>query len=140
MSATDFPDPGPDRLVLTTLLIVADQDRSREFYQNVLGATVVLERDPVIMRFNNSWIIANVGGGPTEYKPGVTMAPPRDLNTVGIAMNIRVDDARRVYEEWSSKGAHFLTPPQDRDAEIRCYLRDPDGYLIELGQVTGRPR
>ncbi|WP_408630962.1 VOC family protein [Micromonospora inositola] len=21
--------------------------------------------------------------------------------------------------------------------EIRCYLRDPDGYLIELGQATG---
>ncbi|MFF2702455.1 VOC family protein, partial [Streptomyces cyaneofuscatus] len=22
-------------------------------------------------------------------------------------------------------------------AEIRCYLRDPDGYLIEVGQATG---
>lgn len=140
MSAHDFPEPAPDRLVLTTLLIVADQDRSRDFYERVLGATVVLERDPVIMRFHNSWIIANVGGGPTEDKPGVTMAPPSDLDTVGMAMNIRVDDARRVYEEWSSRGARFLTPPQDRGGEIRCYLRDPDGYLIELGQATGRQR
>jgi hypothetical protein len=24
-----------------------------------------------------------------------------------------------------------------RDAETRCYLRDPDGYLIEVGQSTG---
>ncbi|NEE37340.1 VOC family protein, partial [Streptomyces sp. SID7982] len=30
-----------------------------------------------------------------------------------------------------------LTPPIDRKAEIRCYLRDPDGYLIEVGQATG---
>ena len=138
MSANDFPNPGPDGLVLTTLLIVADQDRSRAFYETVLGATVVLERDPVIMKFHNSWIIANVGGGPTDDKPGVTMAPPRDPDTVGIAMNIRVGDAPRVYEEWRSRGAQFLTPPQDRGSEIRCYLRDPDGYLIELGQVTGR--
>lgn len=140
MSANDFPDPGPDRLILTTLLIVMDQDRARDFYEKVLGATVVLERDPVILRFHNSWIIANIGGGPTEDKPGVTMAPPSDLHSVGIAMNIRVDDARRVYQEWSSRGAQFLTPPQDRGGEIRCYLRDPDGYLIEVGQATGRAR
>jgi hypothetical protein len=27
--------------------------------------------------------------------------------------------------------------PSDRKAELRCYLRDPDGYLIEVGQATG---
>jgi catechol 2,3-dioxygenase-like lactoylglutathione lyase family enzyme len=36
-----------------------------------------------------------------------------------------------------ARGAEFLTPPQDRGAEIRCYLRDPDGHLIEVGQATG---
>ena len=25
-----------------------------------------------------------------------------------------------------------------RGAEIRCYMRDPDGYMIEVGQSTGR--
>ena len=30
-----------------------------------------------------------------------------------------------------------MTPPIDRGAEIRCYMRDPDGYLIEVGQSTG---
>jgi hypothetical protein len=34
------------------------------------------------------------------------------------------------------KGAEFLTPPQGRDSEICCYLRDPDGHLIEVGQTT----
>jgi hypothetical protein len=28
-------------------------------------------------------------------------------------------------------------PDIDRGAEVRCYLRDPDGYLIEVGQSTG---
>lgn len=30
-----------------------------------------------------------------------------------------------------------MTPPIDRGAETRCYMRDPDGYLIEVGQSTG---
>lgn len=33
--------------------------------------------------------------------------------------------------------AEFLTPPIDRKAELRCYIRDPDDYLIEVGQATG---
>ena len=33
-------------------------------------------------------------------------------------------------------GGQFLTQPQRRDGEIRCYLRDPDRYLIEVGQTT----
>jgi hypothetical protein len=38
---------------------------------------------------------------------------------------------------WSAKGAEFLTEPKDHGREIRAYLRDPDGHLIEVGQATG---
>jgi lactoylglutathione lyase len=137
MASGDFPAPSAG-MVMTVLLIVEDQDRSREFYERVLGATTVMERDPVIMKFHNTWIILNIGGGPTDDKPGVTMAVPSDQNRVGIAMNIRVADIQAVYGDWKAKGAEFLTPPIDRGAEIRCYLRDPDAYLIEVGQLKGR--
>ena len=30
----------------------------------------------------------------------------------------------------------FLTPPKQHQYEIRCYIRDPDGHLIEVGQTT----
>jgi hypothetical protein len=31
-----------------------------------------------------------------------------------------------------------LTPPLDNQGyELRCYLRDPDGRIIEVGQATG---
>jgi len=53
-------------------------------------------------------------------------------------MNIRVADIDRVYEEWSARGAEFLTPPLDDGGyERRCYLRDPDGRIIEVGEPTG---
>ena len=133
--ATDAPPrTGATRLV--HLLIVEDQDRTRAFYEQVLGAAVVRERDPVILQFHNSWIVANVGGPPTDDKPDVTLAPPAQPNLASYALNVRVGDARATYEEWRSRGAHFLTPPIDHGGEVRCYLRDPDGHLIEVGQAV----
>jgi hypothetical protein len=37
--------------------------------------------------------------------------------------------------KWSAKGAEFLTEPKDHGREIRAYIRDPDGHLIEVGQI-----
>jgi lactoylglutathione lyase len=121
---------------LTVLMIVTSQDRSREFYHHVIGAEIVRDRDPAILRFGNGVIVLNVGGGPTSDKPTVTMAPPADPETVSMALNIRVADIYAVYHAWRAQGAQFLTPPQGHDGEIRCYLRDPDGYLIDVGQTT----
>lgn len=123
--------------VLTHLLIVCDVDRSREFYQTVLDAAVVRERDPCILRFENGYIVLNTEGGPTDDKPDVEAVAPADSRTLSSAMNIRVTDVRAIYERWRSRGAEFLTEPKDHELETRCYLRDPDGYLIEVGQATG---
>jgi len=90
----------------------------------------------VCMAARNSWIIINVGGGPTDDKPAVTLETPRDPDRVSSFLNIRVADIHAVYAEWSARGAQFLTPPKQHEYEIRCYLRDPDGYLIEVGQTT----
>ncbi len=49
-------------------------------------------------------------------------------------MNIRVADIQACYELWRSRGATFLTEPLDKYGETRCYIRDPDGYIIEVGQ------
>jgi hypothetical protein len=31
------------------------------------------------------------------------------------------------------------TPPHDWGTEIRCFLRDPDGHLVEISQAKARP-
>jgi catechol 2,3-dioxygenase-like lactoylglutathione lyase family enzyme len=131
-----FPAPSSG-FVLTHLLIVADQDRSREFYRTVLGAEVIRERDPVVLRVSNGWLILNAGGGPTDDKPDVIAAPPQSSHVLTSALNIRVADIASIYREWRARGAEFLTEPKDHGREIRCYLRDPDGHLIEVGQATG---
>jgi lactoylglutathione lyase len=136
MNRDDFPAP-KEGFVITHLLVVADQDRSREFYRSLFGGQVVLERDPVIMKVANTWLMLNVGGGPTDDKPGVTLTTPPDPGRTSAFLNVRVADIAKVYQEWSAKGAEFLTPPKDHGREIRAYVRDPDGHLIEVGQTTG---
>jgi lactoylglutathione lyase len=134
---TDAKFPPESGFVLTHFLVVSDQDRSREYYRTVFGATVVRERDPVILNLANSWIILNVGGGPTDDKPEVTLVTPPDPNMTSAFMNIRVANIAQVYADWSARGAEFLTEPKDHVREIRAYIRDPDGHLIEVGQSTG---
>jgi len=137
MSSDDFPAP-KDGFVITHFLVVSDQDRSRDFYASLLGGKVLMERDPVIIKVANTWLILNVGGGPTDDKPTVTLSTPRDPNHTSAFINIRVADIQRIYKEWTAKGAQFLTEPKDHGREIRAYVRDPDGHLIEVGQIVSR--
>ena len=134
----EFPAP-TEGILLTQFIVSSDVERSRRFYTEVLGGEAVLEGEPSIVALANGWITINLGGGPTEDKPTVTLAPPSDPDHVSSFLNIRVADIAARYEEWSTRGAEFLTPPIDRGAEIRCYMRDPDGHLIEVGQFVGRP-
>ncbi|MGO8946538.1 MAG: VOC family protein [Ktedonobacterales bacterium] len=120
--------------VVTHFLTVADVARSAEFYQRIFDGTVILTGEPTIIQIANSWLIVNVGGGPTDDKPEVTLAVPETPNRVSSFLNIRVADIRACYDLWRSRGAEFLTEPKDHGREIRCYMRDPDNYIIEVGQ------
>ncbi|WP_231740359.1 MULTISPECIES: VOC family protein [unclassified Mycobacterium] len=125
---------------MTHFLTVRDVARSRDFYADIFGGEIVLEENPAIIKVANSWIIMNPGGGPTPDKPDITLSPPQAGDPVSAFLNVRVADINAFHADAKTKGAQFLTEPLDRKAEIRCYIRDPDGYLIEIGQATGMLR
>src|SRR6202012_3428555 len=105
----------------------------------VLGGRVVFSGEsgePTNIALANSFIVISVGGGPTDDKPTVTLQTPGDPDRVSSFLNIRVKDIATVYAKWSSRGSEFLTEPKQHEYEIRCYIRDPDGHLIEVGQTT----
>jgi catechol 2,3-dioxygenase-like lactoylglutathione lyase family enzyme len=131
----ELPSP-PEGIVLTHFIVSDDVERSRRFYTEVLGGRVERPGDPVNVARANSWIVINAGGGPTDDKPTVILETPRDPDRVSSFLNIRVKDIEAVYAEWSARGAQFLTPPKQHQYEKRCYIRDPDGHLIEVGQTT----
>jgi len=131
-------DSDPE-FIATETLIVADITRSVAFYRDVLGATVLREGEPTLLRLKNIWVTINKGGGPTDDKPEVIASPPKDLNTLSSFLNLRVVDIEHCYKLWRLRGARFITEPKVHQTEKRCYIRDPDGYLIEVGQTTITP-
>lgn len=133
---TGIPAP-TEGLLVSLFLTVRDVERSRDFYSRVLGGTVVMAENPCIVQLSNSWIIMNPGGPPTPDKPGISLVDHEPGDPTSSFLNLRVADIHACHAQWSAQGARFVTPPLDRGAEIRCYLRDPDGYLIEVGQSTG---
>ena len=135
----DFENlPSPtEGLLVTHFITVRSVARSRAFYSDVLGGRVVLEENPCIVKLSNSWVIMNSGGGPTPDKPDISVVNYEPGKSASTFLNLRVADIQQCYDQWSARGAEFVTPPIDRGAEIRCYMRDPDGYMIEVGQSTG---
>ena len=59
---------------------------------------------------------------------------PKPKEGFVLAHFLVVADIQASYEEWKAKGAEFLTEPKEHDSEWRCYMRDPDGHLMEVGQ------
>jgi predicted enzyme related to lactoylglutathione lyase len=136
MNLSNAPIP-QEGFVVTHFLTVKDQVRSREFYSGILGGKVVSPENPCIIKLANSWIILNTGGGPTPDKPDIILEPPQNPNIVSSFLNLRVADIQACYNEWREKGANFITEPLDNHGwETRCYMRDPDGYIIEVGQSS----
>ena len=131
--------PPRDGFSVAYFLTVADIERSARFYETVFGGRVLSKGDksgaPGYIQIANMWLLVNVGGGPTPDKPTVTLSVP-DPTRINSFMNIRVADIQACYALWKSRGAEFLTEPLEKYGEWRCYIRDPDGYLIEVGQST----
>jgi predicted enzyme related to lactoylglutathione lyase len=130
--------PPLDGITVTHFITVADIERSLRFYEKVFGGRILSRGDskgaPGYIQIANTWLIVNAGGGPTPDKPSVTLSTPADPNSVSGFMNIRVADIQACYELWRKRGAEFITEPKDKYGETRCYIRDPDGYIIEVGQ------
>jgi len=127
-------------LTVTLFITVADIERSARYYEKVFGGRILSLGDSKgasgHIAIANTWLIVNVGGGPTPDKPTVTLSVLADPDTNSSFMNIRVADIRACYELWKRRGADFITEPIPKYGEIRCYIRDPDGYIIEVGQST----
>ena len=133
-----FEMPPREGISIAQFLTVADIERSARYYEKVFGARILTLGDgnaPAYLLLANIWMILNVGGGPTPDKPTVTLSVPNP-NHINSFMNFRVADIQACYKLWKSRGAEFITEPIPKYGEIRCYIRDPDGYIIEVGQST----
>jgi catechol 2,3-dioxygenase-like lactoylglutathione lyase family enzyme len=75
-------------------------------------------------------MIGRLHGAKLPRRQTVTLRPRHNRDPTGA----KVADIQACYQLWRSRGADFITEPTDKYGETRCYIRDPDGYIIEVGQ------
>jgi catechol 2,3-dioxygenase-like lactoylglutathione lyase family enzyme len=131
-----FPTEGME---LTRLLVVRDLEVSRDWYVDVLGATLEGEYGDtsLVLKVAGAWLLVVTGGEPTEDKLTVTFVPPEDPDRVSAELIFRVPDCRSAYETLVGRGASFLNEPVDNGYEVRAFFRDPDGHLFEISSLHG---
>src|SRR5260370_9277624 len=72
--------PPQDGFTVAHFLTVADIERSARFYETVFGGRILSRGDssgaPGYIQISNTWLIINVGGGPTPKNPSMTLSVP----------------------------------------------------------------
>ncbi len=127
MTALPFTPMGIDHVVL----MVRDQAASQKFYMDVLGCTVdaVNERAKIIhLRFGEQQIDIVPGNGPSDE------AAETDMDH--LCLSIRCDDLPALAAALQARGVvldgGIVTRLGAFGVGPSLYLRDPDGYKIEL--------
>ena len=112
---TNYQMPPQDGFTIAHFLTVSDIERSARFYETVFGGRILSGGDssgaPGYIQIANTWLIVNVGGGPTPDKPSVTLSVPADPDSVSSFMNIRVADIQACYELWGPEGLNLSRNP-----------------------------
>jgi catechol 2,3-dioxygenase-like lactoylglutathione lyase family enzyme len=123
-------------------LVVSDLERSRRFYGGALGLEEVPR--PHNFRFEGAWF--QVGDdqlhllveAETTSKAGG--ADPGPSATMGLVNHVALetDDLDAAGARLAEHGVPLIGGPMPRgDGYDQIFLRDPDGYVIELFQFTG---
>lgn len=130
-----FPTP-EEGFLIAQFLTVEDVKKSADFYVKVLNSEVVLEGEPTVLKVANTWIMVNVGGGPTADKPNTILHAPKGVENVSSFMSLFVADIHAFYQDCTFAGAEFITEPIESEWGWRCYMKDPDNYILEILQLN----
>jgi catechol 2,3-dioxygenase-like lactoylglutathione lyase family enzyme len=123
-------------------LIVADLERSRRFYGGALGFEEVPR--PHNFVFEGAWF--QVGDDQihllveSETTSRAGGDDPGPSAAVGLATHVAVelDDLGPALDRLAEHGVELIGGPMPRgDGYDQVFVRDPDGYVIELFQHTG---
>lgn len=123
--------------ILHTMLRVGDLQRSLDFYQNVLGMTLLRQKEYPDGKFT----LAFVGYGPESEEAVLELThnwdtEKYDLGTGFGHVALEVDDAYQACDEIRQRGGNVIREagPMKHGTTVIAFIEDPDGYKIELIQ------
>lgn len=146
--------------VMHTSVTVADIERSLAFYRDLLGLVVVGRQE------SDRPYLATITGFPgvvlkmaflkvdpndqhllelLEYASHPAEMAPAETHRPGKAhLCYRVDDIEAMHRWLTANGVTFMSPPALITHGVNtgaraCYLRDPDGFTLELYEAPRRP-
>jgi lactoylglutathione lyase len=121
--------------LLHTMLRVTDLQRSIAFYTNVLGMTLLRQKDYP----DGEFTLAFLGYGPESEQTVIELTynwgvDRYELGTAYGHIAIQVEDVQTAVDSMRAKGAKILREPGPMKAgtTVLAFLEDPDGYRIEL--------
>ena len=139
-------------------IVVENMERSLGFYVGLLGMRVTLdtvlegawiERVSGLKNVQARCVFCEPSGGGVRFElleyvspPGVSVAGNGTANVCGLRhVALEVSDIDAWHSRLSTSGVEFLSPPVHvpfplpGNLEKRlCYLRDPDGVILELAE------
>jgi catechol 2,3-dioxygenase-like lactoylglutathione lyase family enzyme len=123
------------------VLFVADLDRARDFYQNVMGLNYVRGDDGIDAFFT----VGAAGLMLISREVADDLLSPGDVdrgpaNGARAVIATGVDDVDAACDELRARGVTFLRGPEDRHWGLRCaHFSDPDGNVWEIHAPASRP-
>ena len=119
-------------------LFVEDLERSKLFYQDVFGLSVIFEdENSAVFKFANTMInLLEIPAARELIEPGVVASPGAGSR---FQLTIPVDDVDAACAELKARGVELLNGPMDRAWGIRtaCFT-DPGGHIWEFAQPLPR--
>jgi lactoylglutathione lyase len=127
--------------LLHTMLRVGDLDRSLSFYTEMLGMQLLRRKDYPGGRFT----LAFVGYGDEQDNTVLELTHNWDTTDYAIGSGyghiaIGVDDIHAVCGEISAGGGRVTREPgpMKHGSTVIAFVEDPDGYKVELIQLSSR--
>jgi catechol 2,3-dioxygenase-like lactoylglutathione lyase family enzyme len=123
---------------LGVILAVRDVERSTRFYVDHLGFVIdALYDDPPYATLSRDGVRLSLAeqGHPAPDRPGITLQVPADPTVLPVIVVLEVADAAAVHAQLVEAGTPMLAEPWSPPwGGLRCFVVDPDGYLVEIEQ------
>jgi len=103
---------------VTPILRVENIAKSRRYYMQTLGFSLDWDADGMISVSRDGKSI---------------MLCEREQGQPGTWLWIGVEDADAFFSEFSAKGAHIRSPPQNFSWAYEFAVEDPDGHVLRFG-------
>jgi catechol 2,3-dioxygenase-like lactoylglutathione lyase family enzyme len=113
-------------------IVVSDMDRSLEFYNGVLGLTIIRDGR------NESPDKKTFLGAKSRTLVALTEDKNRKGGGAGAVQGVahvafKVDDVEKASKALKSKGVTFIEEKVEKDGKIKAYhFLDPDGFELEI--------